>query len=415
MSTPDAGTAHPPVSAGGGTRGLVGGAAIVAVGLLAAQVATYAVNLVAARALGAASFGALATLLTLLAIGNVVALAVQAVTARRLVLIDARSKGGAGWAAIRTSVGAGVGVALATLVIAPFAVSLLHLPGFVSVALVAVSLVPLTAIGSVLGIAQGHERPKALAGAYVVSGAGKALGAIVAVVITRDVTSTMLGVAIGSALGLLAGLGITRGLTHRPAVTMLGFLRETGHASHALLALFVFTSVDLLLARHFLSRTESGVYAVGVVVTRVAFWLPQTVVVLAFTRLADDRRQRTLLVGAAACAALGAGFTLGCALFPSLAVRIVGGPGYQSLAPTVWLFALAGALESLAQYLLYTRLAVDDRRAVLVIWVGVVLLVCGVVLGPHATVVSIVTTLVVVSTLVCAAGLTIALRDRPVG
>jgi O-antigen/teichoic acid export membrane protein len=411
MSPPS--TADLPASTGRRSPGLAGGVAIVAIGLMVAQVATYAVNLVAARVLGAANFGALATLLTLLAIGNVVALAVQAVAARRLVLLAAPSKAGAGWTAIKLSVAAGLGVAAATLIVGPFAVSLLHLPGFLSVALVGVALIPLTAVGSVLGVAQGHERPHALAASYVVTGLGKALGAIVAVIITHDVTATMLGLAIGSTLGLLAGFVVVRGLVRLPAIAMPGVVHEAGHASHALFALFVFTSVDLLLARHFLVRAESGLYAVGAVVSRVAFWLPQTVVVVAFTRLADGRRQRTLLIGAGACAALGAGFTIGCALFPALAVRIVGGAGYEALAPTVWLFALAGALESLAQYLLYSRLAVDDRRAVLVIWGGVVLLIAGVVLGPHATPANIVTTLVIVSTLVCAAGLAITVRDRP--
>jgi O-antigen/teichoic acid export membrane protein len=62
---------------------------LVAGALGIAQIAAYAVSVVAARALGPDGFGVLAALLGILLIGSVLAMGIQAVAARRLVQVDA--------------------------------------------------------------------------------------------------------------------------------------------------------------------------------------------------------------------------------------------------------------------------------------------------------------------------------------
>ena len=77
-----------------------------------------------------------------------------------------------------------------------------------------------------------------------------------------------------------------------------GLRSQVLHASHALLALYVATSIDVLLARFWLPGAESGVYAVGALVSKVAFWLPSFVAVVTFpgwpTSGAGRRRSRRL-------------------------------------------------------------------------------------------------------------------------
>ncbi|MFM8240911.1 MAG: hypothetical protein ACKOAW_11445, partial [Actinomycetota bacterium] len=63
------------------------------------------------------------------------------------------------------------------------------------------------------------------------------------------------------------------------------------------------------------------------------------------------------------------------AAVPSLVVNVVGGAAYDELIPIAWMFAAIGALFALAQALLLTRLAVDDRRAVIAVWAAAALLV----------------------------------------
>jgi O-antigen/teichoic acid export membrane protein len=152
-------------------------------------------------------------------------------------------------------------------------------------------------------------------------------------------------------------------------------LSETLHATHALLALFLLTNIDVVIARAILTPDEAGNYGVGSIITKVAFWLPQFVTVIAFPRLADKRRNRALSVTLASVAALGISVILGTWLVPGLVVGFVGGPSYADLIPIAWMFAAIGATFALAQALLMARIAIDDRWAVMTLWVSIGLLV----------------------------------------
>ncbi|MBI1377188.1 MAG: polysaccharide biosynthesis protein [Frankiales bacterium] len=389
-------------------RGLVGAAALVALGIGTAQVATYALNLVGARRLGPEGFGALASLLGVVAIGNVVALGLQAVTARRVVVALPADRGGVAAACVRVALPAAAGVAVAVVVVWPVLASVLHLDSALDLVLVALTLVPLTVTGAWLGVAQGHETPGLLAAAYFLGGVTKSLGGIVGALVTGTVTGTLVGLVIGSAAGLLLLWVLLRRQAAGPRAPLPGVRAELLHASHALLALFALTNVDLLLARHFLDPASAGVYAAGGIVVKVAFWLPQAILVLAFPGMADARRRRAMLVGAGAILALGAALVLGTALLPRLVVAVVGGSQYEALVPVVPLFALLGALQSLAQFLLYSRLAVEDRSAVLALWAAVVALVAVVWFGPHDSVRAIVLSAVAVVGLLCVTGALLA-------
>jgi hypothetical protein len=123
---------------------------------------------------------------------------------------------------------------------------------------------------------------------------------------------------------------------------------------------------------------------VGAVIAKVAFWLPQFVGVVAFPRFADARRGRATVISLLAVATIGALVVAGTALLPGLVVAFVGGAAYVSLVPLAWLFAAIGATFALAQALLLTRLAVDDRRAVIAVWAAAALLVAlATIVLPH--------------------------------
>ena len=72
---------------------------------------------------------------------------------------------------------------------------------------------------------------------------------------------------------------------------------ETLHNSHALLAFFALSNVDILVARNVLDEHQAGLYAGGLILVKAVLFLPQFVVVLAFPSMADaaESRRRTLL------------------------------------------------------------------------------------------------------------------------
>jgi O-antigen/teichoic acid export membrane protein len=357
---------------------------LVAGALGIAQIAAYAVSVVAARALGPDGFGILAALLGILLIGSVLAMGIQAVAARRLVQVDAVSRDGAARSMLRDGLIGGGAVALATLAISPLLVWLLRLDGWGALVLAAATLVPITWAGAQYGVAQGRESYGRLATVYAVVGLGRGIGGVAGALFTGTPLGTMAGLALGTAVGAIIGRIVVAPLAAAPRERLDGFFGESAHATHALLALFVLTNIDVLLARALLTPDEAGIYGVGAVIAKVAFWLPQFVGVVAFPRFADARRGRATVISLLAVAAIGALVVAGTALLPGLVVAFVGGAAYVSLVPLAWLFAAIGASFALAQALLLTRLAIDDRRAVIAVWAAAALLVAlATIVLPH--------------------------------
>jgi O-antigen/teichoic acid export membrane protein len=384
---------------------------LVAGALGIAQIAAYAVSVVAARALGPDGFGILAALLGILLIGSVLAMGIQAVAARRLVQVDAGSREGAARSMLRDGLIGGGAVALATLAISPLLVWLLRLDGWGALVLAAATLVPITWAGAQYGVAQGRESYGRLATVYAVVGLGRGIGGVVGALVTGTPLGTMAGLAVGTALGAIIGRIVVAPLAAARRERLDGFFGESAHATHALLALFVLTNIDVLLARALLTPDEAGIYGVGAVIAKVAFWLPQFVGVVAFPRFADARRGRATVISLIAVATIGALVVAGTAVLPGLVVAFVGGAAYVSLVPLAWLFAAIGATFALAQALLLTRLAIDDRRAVIAVWAAAAILIAlATIVLPH-TVGGLAASALVAGLVLAAIGVAVTVRE----
>ncbi len=393
-------------------RGALHGAILVAVGLGVAQVTSYLLSLVAARRLGPEIFGAFASMLALILVGNVLALGLQATGARRIVQLPDADRPNGGLGIMRESPFAGFVVAGLTVLIAPLLDRLLHLDGLWPVLLVAACLYPATLFGGLLGITQGHESHARLATMCALQGSGRAVGGVTALFLSPTLNAALIGMLVGSAVAAFVGWLVARRLTAAPPAQIPDLRREVIHDTHALFVLFVLTNIDVLLARHFLPATQAGMYAAGSIVAKVMFWLPQFVATVAYPRLADHRREATLLKASAAVFAIGAVATAAVAMLPNLVVALVGGQAYSGLASDVWIFAASGSAYALAQFLLYGQLAASKRSAIAVLWLAVLTLVGLVAFAFHSSVLQIVTTVLGVASTVAVVGLTEVFVER---
>jgi O-antigen/teichoic acid export membrane protein len=325
----------------------------------------YLLTLTAARLLGPTGFGTFAALLGLIVVGHVAALGVQTVAAKALVA-DPSGVERHRLEILATRAGLGVG-ALAVGLTWPLA-RFLHLPSAVDVLWVSACLLPQTWLGLQQGVAQGNRAYRALAVIVAVAASGKAAGGI-AGALTGDPTAAIAGVALGT---LLAAALSTIVVRVRPAVRGDGRrsdLAEAMHATHALLAFFVLANLDVLLARHFLPAATAGVYAVGAAIAKIAFWLPQSVGLVAFPHLVNAQtRYATLRFGVTVLAGVGLLVVATVAVFAGLLVALVGGPDYAGLVGSAWIFAAIGATLALAQLLLLDRLAQSDWSIVTLLW-----------------------------------------------
>jgi O-antigen/teichoic acid export membrane protein len=368
------------------------GTAAVAAAMAAGNVLGYTLNLVAARSLGPREYGALASMLALVLIGYVASLGVQTVTARRVAAGAGQSQRDA---LRRTAVAVSLAAGLVAAAVAPLVAGFLHLGSVSAPFAVAATLIPLTWGGFLQGLAQGEERFGRLAATFLLMAVGKVGGSLVVLLAGGSTAAIMWGSAAGTTLAAgAATVGASRlsrdsAFVSQPSTPAV----EVAHVIHALFALFLLTNLDLLLARHYLSQAAAGQYAAGAVITKIAFWLPQFVGVVAFPRLADPkRRDAAAKVAVLSVAAVGLVLSGGVALMGDLAVFVVAGPDYASLAPHAWWFAVLGSLLALAQVLLYARLAQQDRRAAATVWAAVVVETGVVALVAHGSVVGIVAT-----------------------
>jgi O-antigen/teichoic acid export membrane protein len=345
-------------------------AAVLSGTLLAVNALAYVFTVLAARTLAPAAYGELAALLGVLLVGTVPAGGLQTHAALQLGSGRARPEQVARQvhtAGIVLAVGVGAAALLAGLPLA----ALLHLDGPGSAALLAGQLVPYTVLGGYSGILQGTGRYARLALVTAVHGVTRLVGGVVGLLVGGTPTSALTGLAIGAVVGAVAAWTVAG----RPGV---GSLRSAPvvpalRASGALLGFVLLTNLDLLLARHHLSAAAAGQYAVGSIVVKVVFWLPQGIAVVLLPRLADpDGRARVLPRGLAVVAGLGAVLTVGATALGVQALRLLGGPAYGAqLGGAVGLFAGLGTLLAVAQLLLFSAIAARAAAPVTAVWLAV--------------------------------------------
>ena len=407
-STGDAGRGVAP--AGSAARSGI----VVAAGMAAANLLGYAFNMVGARVLGPADYGALGALLGLVLIGSVAALALQAVVARQVAVTQAADGPSPGARLlVRQGVRAGLAVGGVALLASPLVTYGLRLDGPAPALWLAAGLVPLTMIGMLQGYLQGTERFGALAVVFLVAAAGKVGGGLIGLALVPSPTAAMAGMAVCSVLAVLVGWRVVAAAAGSAPDVAAGSVAELLAAGQSLLLLLALTNTDVLLARRFLDEHDAGLYAVGAVVAKGAYWLPQFVAVLAFPRLADpDRRRHAAGIAVALVFALGVLTTAVVAVAPRVVVLAVGGAEYAQLSGQVALFAAAGSSFALAQLLLYSRLATHDRQASVSLIVGLAVLVGVVVLWLHDSVTQIVAASMGVALFVCVVGLLAELREH---
>lgn len=344
------------------------GGTLVAAGMMGMNFAVYGFNVVSARMLIPQEFGALTALFGIILVGSVASLGLQAVTARRLAvdpdntdqIISATAR-----VTIRVAIGVGLAVALTTVALTPA----LKLDNYWPVILCGATLIPLTIMGAAAGVAQGTSRWGSLTAIYLGNGLGRLTGGTVALIISPTTTSAMIGIALGSWTPVIAGAHMLRGHhSDGPAISRRPLLREAVLSTHALLAYFVLSNMDSLIARNRFDVHESGLYASGLILAKAALFFPQFISVVVFPDLARATTHHARLRAVTLVGGFGALAVAGTAVLPHLALILVGGHKYAEITDRLWLFALAGSLLAVVHLLVFDALARHAHGVVFMLW-----------------------------------------------
>ena len=387
---------------------LAKGLIFVGVATLVGNGAAYALSMFAARVLDPADFGAFGALMGVLIIVSTLSIALQTMTARRVAVAGVNRSEAEGQA-VRLAFYIAIAIAAVGVIAAWPLGQLLAIP-YVAMLLGLFSLSFVVLGTASLGIGQGREEHMRFSAGFIANGMGRAFVGIAFLLVFQTIEAAALGILIGCAVGAFISYRIICPGAWAKSLSV-GTYPEFGHVAHALVVLFTLTNIDVLLARVFLSETDSGEYSVGVLLAKIAFFLPNAIIIVLFPKMTSGDNRRAVFIATGLTALMGLGITLFSVLFGSLVVRVLGGGQYidLGLADSAWRFALEGSAFALVQVLLYARLAAQDRRAVVLVWAGLVTLLVLVSVWFHDSVEQIVTTVVVVSLVLTVIGL---LLDR---
>ena len=393
------------------------GSGVIALAMGVMNLGTYGFTVIAARLLGPREYGALAAVMGLVLIVNVASLGLQATGARRVSAGD-HDRDSTVADILTATYKSAIAVGLVCVLSIPVVSVVLRLDSWLIAGMIALTAVPLTVMGGQAGILQGERRWYPLAAIYLAMGLGRILFGTLFMLVERDTLGAMFGVAVGAVVPVLVGFAALRGATLSPltsagAQRVVGrsrrVLRELVHNSHALLAFFALSNIDVVVARIMLDEQEAGLYAGGLILAKAVLFLPQFVVVVAFPSMsAVGAKATTMLKALGMVLVMGLCATLGVWLLTDLAVQFIGGAAYQDLENIIWAFAAVGTIWAMTQLLVYDVVARQDTRAVGIVWAGLAVLVA---LSPFVGSIGfLLMAVVTVESLVLAALLALALR-----
>ncbi|WP_179277656.1 polysaccharide biosynthesis protein [Rhodococcus sp. 14-2496-1d] len=340
----------------------VAGMGMVTAGSMFANVAAYLLQVLASRMLGVEGYGEFASLLAAQLVLAVPALALQSVVAREVV----RGRSSRELRTVGYRCAAVVGVLALALSPALSAAMDVSMAATVSAVIAAPVLVLLAAEQ---GLLQGRGRFGALSIVLAAAGFGKVAPAVLVLVLGGGPGSVLLATAVGIgvvALGARWTAGVPVNSVSETKVTVLAVLQ----ASQVQLVLIAMSALDLVLARTLLSSNEAGLYAVGAVASKAAFWLPQAVGVVLYPRMANPLHSAAAVRSAlAVVAGLGTVLVIGGALASPLLPLVVGDT-YSGVQNYVWLFVLQGACLAVLQSALLWAIAGERTHLAVVAWIA---------------------------------------------
>jgi O-antigen/teichoic acid export membrane protein len=381
-------------------RPMMSGASLVFGGTLVWQMSNFVFNAVGAHALGPARYGVLAASLALLGFANPLLIAVQSVASREATFLAASKQVAKvspllHYYGLRLTCGA---LALGGIVAATSSwLSGLFRLGSPWPVVIVGATIPCYLVSHLFaGVLQGVERFGRFALESVVEGSAKAILALLAmVVLWRSAVSGVAAVSVSCAVGLATYLFLTLPLLRRDALSptdstaVAAFARDRsahrrspatgnpGVARYSVMALVTYgllalmLSSDTLVAKHYLSAHQAGLYAGVSLIGKIAYFAASSLSVVAFPLFSRHHdqglssRRWILGTGGLVCAIAGGVVALfaiepGWIVIPLLGARYLAAEGYVP-----WMAAVFG-LYSLG-FLVATYLLARKRRSLITV------------------------------------------------
>jgi O-antigen/teichoic acid export membrane protein len=361
-----------PSRAVGGVRAGV----VVLSGVIALNAGNYLFHLIAARRLGPAGYGDLATLITLSSLISLPLGGVQIWVARYVAQREAADDADAiRWFVRRLSLSLALLGAACSLVFVALAWPIQHALGIASlsaVVLTALTVFPALVTPLPWGVAQGLQRFGLVALAYASGPVARLLLVGIAFEAGMQVEGAMLATLASMLVALILPIVALREWW-RPSSTAERHL-DRPRILHSLvpvmiglLAVTALTSDDVVVAKAALTSHEAGIYGSASLVGRVILYLPSAIITVLLPRVAarvasrratEDLLRRSVAVTFAFCVS-------GTLIYAAVGVpitRIAFGEKYVEAGHLLWLFGIAMTAFAILNVLLIYHLALEQAR-----------------------------------------------------
>ena len=350
-------------------------------GGLVAGVGGFVYHAIAGRVLGPEVYSQVAFLIAVYAIGTGPALIIIIVLARYTAMLSARGDPGVRSLLARTvrliAIPCLVLILLTTLFARPIA-RYGHVGSSIPILVLGFSIALIWQVAIPRGILQGLQRFTSLSlnlslelvvrttvvfllvGPYAVSGAMSAVFA---------------GLAFVFFLGLFSLRDHFRRGQQRVYLRVMANFSLT--ASVGIIGVLILYNQDVILAKHYLSDHDAGIYGGLNKIGTILYFLTLSVSQVLFPRVVEavakeEHPGRILMSSAGILTALGAGALLVFAVVPGLVVGVLFGPSFRDAIPLVFPVGLIGLALSLDNLLVQFFMAVHDRVFMPVLALGVV-------------------------------------------
>jgi O-antigen/teichoic acid export membrane protein len=355
---------------------------VLFIGGLVAGIGGFVYHAIAGRVLGPDTYGEVATLIAVYAVGTGPALILIVVLARYTAMLNARGDPGVRSLLVRTvrliAIPCLVLILLTTLFARPVAL-FEHVGSTIPILILGFSIALIWQVAIPRGILQGLQRFTPLSlnlslelvirttVAYLLLRAGYAVSGAMAAVFA--------GLFFVFFLGLWSLRDHFRGTVRRVQLRVMAGFSLT--AAAGIIGVQILYNQDVILAEHFLSHHDGGIYGGLNKIGTILFFLTLSVSQVLFPRVVEAvaREQnpgRILLSSAGILVALGGGALLVFAAVPGLVVGILFGSSFHDAIPLVFPVGVIGLALSLNNLLVQFFMAVHDRVFVPILALGVV-------------------------------------------
>ena len=355
---------------------------ILFAGGLIAGIGGFVYHAIAGRVLGPATYGQVAFLIAVYAVGTAPALILVVVLARYTATLAARGAEGISSLLTRTirlvAIPCLVAILFTTLLARPLA-NFEHLGSTIPILILGISIALIWQVAIPRGILQGLQRFTALSLNLSLELVVRT-AAVVALLaanyaVSGAMAAVLLGLVFAFALGLITLRDHLRSSKARVHLRVMAGFSLT--AAAGIIGVQILYNQDVILAEHYLSSHAGGIYGGLNKIGTILYFLTLSVSQVLFPRVVEavakeEHPGRILLYSAGLLTLLGAGALLVFGVVPGLVVKVLFGPAFLDAVPYVFPVGVIGLALSLNNLLVQFFMAVHDRVFLPILGLGVV-------------------------------------------